>query len=33
MLENLLERGQQSPNHNILISELRMWLRDRNNML
>jgi Uma2 family endonuclease len=33
ILENLLERGKQSTNHNSLISELRMWVRNQNNML
>jgi Uma2 family endonuclease len=33
ILENFLERGKQSKNHNSLINELRMWLRDQNNLL
>ena len=33
ILENFLERGKQSKNHNSLINELRMWLRSQNNML
>jgi Uma2 family endonuclease len=33
ILENFLERGRQSKNHNSLINELRMWLRNQNNML
>ncbi len=31
-LEKFLERGKQSKNHNSLINELRMWLRNQNNM-
>ncbi len=33
ILENFLELGKQSKNHNSLIDELRMWLRNQNNML
>lgn len=33
ILEQFLERGKQSKNHNSLISELRMWLRSQNNLL
>jgi Uma2 family endonuclease len=33
MLENFLERGKQSKDHNSLVSELRKWLRNPNNML
>ena len=32
-LEKFLERGKQSKNHNSLINELRMWLRNQNNVL
>jgi len=32
ILENFLERGKQSKNHNSLINELRMWLRNQNNI-
>ena len=31
ILERFIERGKQSKNHNSLIRELRLWLRDRNN--
>jgi Uma2 family endonuclease len=30
ILENFLERGKQSTDHNSLIHELRMWLRNQN---
>ncbi len=30
ILENFLERGKQSKNHNNLINELRIWLQDQN---
>jgi Uma2 family endonuclease len=33
ILEKFLERGKLSKNHNSLITELRMWLRNQNNML
>jgi hypothetical protein len=33
ILEKFLERGIQSKNHNSLIYELRMWLRNQDNML
>jgi Uma2 family endonuclease len=33
IVENFLERGKQSKNHNSSIAELRMWLRNQNNML
>jgi Uma2 family endonuclease len=33
ILEKFLERGKQSTNHNSLICELRMWVRNQNNML
>jgi Uma2 family endonuclease len=29
ILENFLERGKQSKNHNSLINELRIWLRNQ----
>jgi Uma2 family endonuclease len=31
-LENFLELGKQSKNHNSLIKELRVWLRNQNNI-
>jgi Uma2 family endonuclease len=33
MLENFLERGKQSQNHNSLIGELRTWLQNQKNIL
>ncbi len=33
ILKDFLERGRQSKNHNSLINELRMWLRNQNNIL
>lgn len=33
ILENFLERGKQSTNHNNLIQDLRMWLQNQNNTL
>jgi SnoaL-like domain len=32
ILEKFLECGTQSKNHNRLIHELRLWLRNQNNM-
>jgi Uma2 family endonuclease len=32
-LEDFLERGRQSKNHNSLINELRLWLRNQNSLL
>lgn len=32
ILEDFLEHGKRSKNHNSLINELRMWLRNQNNM-
>ncbi|MBD2580670.1 hypothetical protein [Oscillatoria sp. FACHB-1406] len=31
-LNQFLERGQQSKNHNFLIQEFRTWLRQRNSL-
>ncbi|MDX2099180.1 MAG: hypothetical protein SFW36_15490 [Leptolyngbyaceae cyanobacterium bins.59] len=33
ILGNFLELGKQSNNHNGLINELRLWLRNQNKML
>jgi Uma2 family endonuclease len=33
ILEQFLERGKQSKNHNSLINELRQWLQNQDNML
>jgi Uma2 family endonuclease len=33
ILQQFLERGKQSKNHNSLINELRIWLQNQNNVL